>query len=90
MKHKNLVNDLTGSEWKFATKSVINKAYPVNLQHKLRSQHGGQKPPDLCSDIIKIFTKVNKKLILNLKMVQIKTFFIKDVNIKASIKGLMI
>ena len=59
MKHKNLVNDLTGSEWKFATKSVINKAYPVNLQHKLRSQHGGQKPPDLCSDIIKIFTKKN-------------------------------
>ena len=59
MKHKNIVNDLTGSEWKFSTKSVISKAYPVNLQHKLRSQHGGQKPPDLCSDIIKIFTKKN-------------------------------
>ena len=57
MKHKNLVNDLTGSEWKFSTKSVISKAYPVNLQHKLRSKHGGQKPPDLCSDLIKIFTK---------------------------------
>ena len=58
-KNKNLVNNLTGSEWKFSTKSVISKAYPVNLQHKLRSKHGGQKPPDLCSDLIKIFTKKN-------------------------------
>lgn len=54
---KNKLNDLTGSEWKFSTKSVINKPYPINMQHKLRSQHGGQKPPQLCEDIIKIFTK---------------------------------
>jgi len=53
----NLLNELTGAEWKFATKSVINKPYPVNMQHKLRSQHGGQKPPQLCADLIKIFTK---------------------------------
>ena len=58
-KNKNLVNNLTGSEWKFSTKSVISKAYPVNLQHKLRSKHGGQKPPDLCSDLKKIYTKKN-------------------------------
>ena len=55
--NKNKLNDLTGSEWKFFTKSVINKPYPINMQHKLRSQHGGQKPPQLCEDIIKIFTK---------------------------------
>ena len=54
---KNKLNDLTGSEWKYSTKSVINKAYPINMQHKLRSQHGGQKPPQLCEDLIKIFTK---------------------------------
>lgn len=54
---KNKLNDLTGSQWKFCTKSVINKAYPINMQHKLRSQHGGQKPPQLCEDLIKIFTK---------------------------------
>ena len=54
---RNTVNDLTGSEWKFSTKTVINKAYTVNMQHKLRSEHGGQKPPDLCADLIKIFTK---------------------------------
>lgn len=54
---KNLLNDLTGSEWKFATKTVISKIYPINMQHKLRSEHGGEKPPKLCEDIIKIFTK---------------------------------
>tara|TARA_B100000131_G_C18011343_1_gene570625 strand:- start:57 stop:926 length:870 start_codon:yes stop_codon:yes gene_type:complete len=59
----NKLNNLTGAEWKFATKSVINKPYPINLQHKLRSQHGGQKPPDLCSDIIKTFTKKNQKVL---------------------------
>lgn len=55
--NRNTVNDLTGSEWKFSTKTVINKTYPINMQHKLRSEHGGQKPPELCADIIKIFTK---------------------------------
>ena len=56
---RNKVNDLTGSEWKFSTKTVISKAYPINMQHKLRSEHGGQKPPELCEDIIKMFTKKN-------------------------------
>ena len=53
----NTLNDLNGAEWKFSTKSVINKIFPINMQHKLRSQHGGQKPPELCADLIKIFTK---------------------------------
>jgi len=56
--HKNnKLNDLTGKEWKFATRSVITKVYPLNIQHNLRKQHGGQKPPELCADLIKIFTK---------------------------------
>jgi len=54
---RNKLNDLNGAEWQFSTKSVISKIYPTNLQHKLRSQHGGQKPPDLCADLIKVFTK---------------------------------
>jgi len=53
----NKLNDLTGKEWKFATRSVITKVYPLNMQHNLRKQHGGQKPPELCADIVKIFTK---------------------------------
>lgn len=59
----NTLNDLTGAEWKFSTKSVINKPYPVNMQHKLRSQHGGQKPPQLCADIIQTFTKKGQKVL---------------------------
>jgi len=54
---RNRLNDLTGKEWVYWSKSVINKPYPPNLQHKLRSSHGGQKPPDLCGDLIDVFTK---------------------------------
>lgn len=54
---KNRINDLTGREWKYWTRSVINRPYPINLQHKLRSEHGGQKPPELCRDLIDIFSK---------------------------------
>ena len=59
----NTLNDLTGAEWKFSTKSVINKPYPVNMQHKLRSQHGGQKPPQLCADLIQTFTKKGQRVL---------------------------
>ena len=53
----NAVNDLTGREWVFWTRSVITKPYPPNMQHKLRSEHGGQKPPELCADLLRVFTK---------------------------------
>ncbi|GAH61801.1 unnamed protein product, partial [marine sediment metagenome] len=43
---RNKLNNLTGKEWVYWSKSVINKQYPPNMQHELRSQHGGQKPPD--------------------------------------------
>jgi len=56
----NKLNDLTGKEWKFATKSVITKQYPPSMQMQLRKQHGGQKPPELCADLIKTFTKKNQ------------------------------
>jgi DNA modification methylase len=60
---KNRLNELTGKEWLYWSKSVINKQYPPNTQHKLRSKHGGQKPPELCADIIKIFTKRNQEVL---------------------------
>ncbi|WP_254523805.1 DNA methyltransferase [Natrinema caseinilyticum] len=53
---RNRVNDLTGKEWKYATKSVIPESYPPDLQHDLRSEHGGQKPPRLCAELIGRFT----------------------------------
>jgi DNA modification methylase len=54
---KNRINDLTGKEWVFSTKSVIPKSYPPSFQHDLRNQHGGQKPPELCAEIVQSFTK---------------------------------
>jgi hypothetical protein len=54
---RNRLNELTGKEWVYWSKSVINKSYPPSLQHALRSRHGGQKPPELCADLIQVFTK---------------------------------
>ncbi|WP_436344552.1 DNA methyltransferase [Natronorubrum sp. FCH18a] len=54
---RNRVNDLTGKEWKYATKSVIAEGYPPDVQHDLRGEHGGQKPPRLCADLIERFSK---------------------------------
>ena len=51
------MNDLTGREWVFWTRSVITKPYPPNLQHALRNRHGGQKPPELCADLVRAFTQ---------------------------------
>jgi DNA modification methylase len=53
----NRVNDLTGREWVFWSRSVITKPYPPNLQHALRNRHGGQKPPELCADLVRMFSK---------------------------------
>ncbi|WP_265107982.1 site-specific DNA-methyltransferase [Halosolutus halophilus] len=54
---RNRVNDLTGTEWKYATKSVLAEGYPPDVQHDLRSEHGGQKPPRLCAELIGRFSK---------------------------------
>jgi hypothetical protein len=59
----NRVNDLTGREWVFWTRSVITKPYPPNLQHALRNEHGGQKPPDLCADLLRVFTKSGQSVL---------------------------
>jgi hypothetical protein len=53
----NRVNDLTGREWVFWTRSVITKPYPPDMQHALRRRHGGQKPPRLCADLIGMLSK---------------------------------
>lgn len=60
---RNRLNDLTGKEWVFSTRSVINKAYPPSFQLPLRSQHGGQKPPELCAELIRTFTKAGQRVL---------------------------
>jgi DNA modification methylase len=60
---RNRLNDLTGREWVYWTRSVINRPYPTNCQHRLRRQHGGQKPPDLCAELIKVFSKAGQRVL---------------------------
>ena len=54
---RNPLNDLTGKEWRFSTKSVIPKSYPPSFSLELRNQHGGQKPPELAEELIRTFSK---------------------------------
>jgi DNA modification methylase len=60
---RNRLNELTGREWKYATKSVITESYPPDFQHDLRSEHGGQKPPRLCMDLIERFSKAGERVL---------------------------
>lgn len=59
----NRLNDLTGKEWLYWTRSVISRPYPLDYQHRLRRVHGGQKPPKLCADLIRIFTKSGESVL---------------------------
>jgi DNA modification methylase len=57
----NQLNDLSGGEWTFFTKSVLNTNYPTsgnhNYAYKIRKIHPSPKPPQLIADIISFFTK---------------------------------
>jgi DNA modification methylase len=54
---RNSLNELTGEEWLYFTKSVWTTAYPSELGHALRKQHGANKPPRLMARVIEFFTK---------------------------------
>src|SRR6186997_120557 len=54
---RNTLNELSGEEWLYSTKSVWTTAYPSELGHVLRKQHGANKPPRLMARLIEFFTK---------------------------------
>lgn len=54
---RNTLNELSGEEWLYFTKSVWTTAYPSELGHGLRKAHGANKPPRLMSRLIEFFTK---------------------------------
>ncbi|MHB2037557.1 MAG: DNA methyltransferase [Nitrososphaerales archaeon] len=58
---RNKLNDLTGKEWNYATRSVIETAYsvsgPNSIAGELRRQHPSPKPPQLCKMFVEFFTK---------------------------------
>lgn len=53
----NQLNELSGEEWLYFTKSVWATAYPSELGHALRRQHGANKPPRLMARLIEFFTR---------------------------------
>jgi DNA modification methylase len=53
----NELNELTGEEWLYFTKSVWSTAYPSELGHARRKAHGANKPPRLMARLIEFFTR---------------------------------
>jgi DNA modification methylase len=54
---RNDLNELSGEEWLYFTKSVWSTAYPSELGHARRKAHGANKPPRLMAKLIEFFTK---------------------------------
>jgi DNA modification methylase len=54
---RNTLNQLSGEEWLYFTKSVWTTAYPSELGHALRRRHGANKPPRLMARLIEFFTQ---------------------------------
>jgi DNA modification methylase len=53
----NALNELTGEEWLYFTKSLWTTAYPSELGHEQRRAHGANKPPRLMARLIEFFTR---------------------------------
>jgi len=53
----NTLNELSGDEWLYLTKSLLTTAYPSELGHAQRKAHGANKPPRLMARLIEFFTK---------------------------------
>ena len=54
---QNTLNELTGEEWLYFTKSVLTTAYPSELGHVARKAHGANKPPRLMARLIEFFSQ---------------------------------
>jgi 16S rRNA G966 N2-methylase RsmD len=60
---KNTLNELTGAEWLYFTKSILTTTYPSEYGHQLRKAHGANKPPQLMSQLIEFFTKAGGRVL---------------------------
>ncbi len=60
---RNALNELTGAQWLYFTKSLLTTAYPPAYGHKLRKAHGANKPPQLMSQLIEFFTKPGGRIL---------------------------
>jgi DNA modification methylase len=56
----NTLNELTGEEWLYFTKSLLTTAYPSELGHAARRAHGANKPPRLMARLIEFFSRTGE------------------------------
>ena len=56
----NTLNELSGEEWLYFTKSVLTTAYPSELGHAARKAHGANKPPRLMARLIEFFSRTGE------------------------------
>ena len=59
----NDLNELSGEEWLYFTKSLWTTAYPSELGHDRRKVHGANKPPRLMARLIEFFTKTGETVL---------------------------
>jgi DNA modification methylase len=59
----NELNELSGEEWLYFTKSVWTTAYPSELGHDRRKAHGANKPPRLMARLIEFFTRTGELVV---------------------------
>ena len=55
----NTLNELSGEEWLYFTKSLLTTAYPSELGHAARKAHGANKPPRLMARLIEFFSRTD-------------------------------
>src|SRR6266540_4173000 len=59
----NTLNELSGEEWLYFTKSVWQTAYPSELAHAARRAHGANKPPRLMARLIEFFSRTGELVV---------------------------
>ncbi|MHB1128188.1 MAG: DNA methyltransferase [Bacillota bacterium] len=60
---RNALNELSGGEWLYFTKTLLSTAYPSEYAHHLRKAHGANKPPQLMKQLIEFFTKGGERVL---------------------------
>lgn len=60
---RNELNELTGAEWLYFTKSLLTTTYASAYGHHLRKAHGANKPPQLMCQLIEFFTKPSGRVL---------------------------
>ena len=60
---RNSLNDLTGKEWLFSTKTIIPKSYPKDLPSSTISSKTVLLPVQLRRELIETFTKPNERIL---------------------------